>query len=109
DDTPVPGVVGISVCGYPAGPGVQFRIAAHIDERDRAEQRTEPHRIAGQHIRDQDPAIRPALGGNAPRPSDTAPDEIGGDGGEIVMRKPFALPAPTLVPRCAALAHTPDI
>src|SRR6516164_7855068 len=65
---PVRRIVGIAVFGDPARPGVQFRIAAHVDQRDRAEQRAKALRIAGQHVGDQNAAVRPALGSDMAGP-----------------------------------------
>src|SRR6516162_9426819 len=86
---PVGRVVWIAEFGNPARPGVQFRIAAHVDQRDRAEQRPEALRIAGQHIGNQDAAIRPAFSGDTAGSRHAAAHEVGGDSGEIVVAQPL--------------------
>src|SRR6476620_2377377 len=46
EEGPVLRVVGVAVLGHPARPGEQFGVAAHVDQRDGAEQRAEALRVA---------------------------------------------------------------
>ncbi len=106
---PVLRLVGVAVLGDPAGAGQQLAVAAHVDQRDGAEQGAEPLGVAGQHVGDQDAAVRAALGGDALRTGHAAAHEIGGDGGEIVMRQRLLGEAPGIVPARAELAAAANV
>src|SRR6516164_745580 len=101
---PVHGISGVAIFGYPARAGVQFCIAAHVDQRDRAEERTKPLRITGQHVGDQNPTVRPAFGSDPAGPCYPAAHQIDGDGGEIIVAEPFLLATEGIVPGGAELA-----
>ena len=83
-ECPVLGHVGVAVLGDPAGAGEQLAVAAHVNQRNRAEQRAEPLGIAGQHIGDQQSAVRPALSRDASGLGHLPPHEVCGDGGASV-------------------------
>ena len=58
---PLLGLVGIAIFRDPARAREQLCVAAHVDQRDRAEQRAEALGIARQHVGDQDAAVRSAF------------------------------------------------
>jgi hypothetical protein len=90
---PVIGFVGIAIFGDPARAGVQLRIAAHVDQRNGAEQGAEPLRIAHQHVGDENSAIRSTCSGNPCGMRDSPLHEVGRYGSKIIVRKPLAGPA----------------
>ncbi len=74
----------VAVFADPRRPGGQFVIAQHVDQRAFDHRRIEQfgmlgHRHAGQH-----PAVRPAVDAQMFRAGDPAPDQVPGDGGEVV-------------------------
>src|SRR5205085_5111233 len=102
-------VVRIAVFSDPARARKELAVAAHVDQRDGAEQRPEPLRIAHQHVGDENAAVRAALGRDPRGARDAAADEIGGDSGEIVMRARLAGAPAGLVPTAAELAAAPQV
>src|SRR4029450_3315815 len=73
------------------------------------EQRTKTLRIAGEHVGDEEAAVRCAGGGDAAGSRDPASDKIGGDGGEVVVGKAPAFAARGLVPGRAEFASAADM
>ena len=63
----------------------------------------------GQHIGDEQAAVRAAFGGDAARPGDTPAHEVAGDGGEVVVRHRLAFAAAGLVPARAEFAAATDV
>jgi len=106
---PVLGIIRIAVFCDPARAREQLAVAAHVDQRDGAEQRAETLRIARQHVGDQDTAVRAALRGNPLGNRDAPLHKIGRDRGEIVMREFLAGPPACLVPARAEFAAAADI
>ena len=98
EERPVLRVVGVAVFRHPARPGEQLGVAAHVDQRDGAEQRAEALRVAGQHVGDQDAAVGAAFRRDTLRLGDAAAHEVGGDRREIVMRQALARAPAGFVP-----------
>ena len=90
-------------------PASSLAVAAHVDQRDGAEQGAEALGIARQHVGDQQAAIGAAFGGDAARPRHAAAHQVGGDSGEIVVAQPLAGTAAGFVPARAELAAASDI
>src|ERR1700752_2132145 len=66
-------------------------------------------RIAGEHIGDEQAAVRCAGGGNAAGARHPPPDKVGGDSGEVVVGKAPAFAARRLVPGRAEFASAADM
>ena len=103
------GLSGSPYSSIQLAPARSLAVAAHVDERDRAEQRAELFRVAGQHVGDQQAAVGAALGGDVVGVRHAPLDKVRRDGGEIVLRDALALTHAGLVPARPELAAAADI
>ncbi|MET4358279.1 hypothetical protein ABIC08_008256 [Bradyrhizobium sp. RT9b] len=77
---PIRSVVGIAIFGEPARPREQSDAAAHVDQRDGAEQCAEALGISRSYVGDEDAAVRSTLGCDPLGLCHAALCKFGGDG-----------------------------
>ena len=103
------GLVGVAVFGHPRRAGQELVEAQHVEERHLDDHGAEQFGALGQHRAHQQPAVRPAHDAEPARRGDLAPDQILGDGDEIVEGALAVLLQRGLVPFRAELAAAADI
>src|SRR5262245_44470125 len=109
EEFPILWIIGVAVFIDRRRAAEQLGGASHVDDGHLAQQCTEALRITGEHIGDEQAAVRCAGRGDAAGVRDAPSDEVGGQGREVVVGKPPAFPARGLVPGRAEFASAANM